>query len=1455
MSTITKLQDQWQAKLARSADLLIPTDYPRTTNDTTSTQLSTPYDLVQFDLTNDIIQHNINQLIQCSNTGYNHVLLTTITILLYRWCNDQSFNISLINNAQPLLLCTDVQLDHTFVKLAQQLHDSVNEATKHQLSYNELDLLRTDAIGPLYRIVVQYSSTYQHNNSSTNMLCSDDDSVKHDSATQTNGVSRYPQYVDMIFTITPQSIYIQYNTALFNSSRIQCYSEQLQYLLQLMSTEQNHNQSITQLSLIQPGGIQQKILPDPTTDLHWNDWYGAIHDIFSMNARKYSTRTCIVESRRNSNIPREFTYQHILHASNTLAHYLIRSGLQQESVVTVYASRSAELVIAFMAVLKAGGVISVIDPAYPTHRQIVYLQVAQPSSLIVMSLAGTLADDVRQYINDELNLCCMIPALNIDDNGILYTSHDHNNDALNTLRTQQSIDPDIVIGPDSWGTLSFTSGTTGLPKGVQGRHFSLTHYYHWMSQQFSLTANDRFTMLSGIAHDPIQRDIFTPLYLSATLYIPDQIDIITPGKLAQWFNSNHITVTHLTPAMGQLLSSHATIQINTLQRAFFVGDILTKRDTVKLCKLAPNLQLINMYGTTETQRAVSYYTVPSYNSHTESHGTSYLSSEKDIIPAGQGMNNVQLLVVNRRDKTKLCGVGEVGEIYVRAGGLAEGYLKLPDATSDKFWLNWFTDLPVDSKLPLNQTILQTTYNQQVNKYWLGKRDRLYRTGDLGRYRSDGLVECSGRADDQVKIRGFRVELGEIDTYLSQYHAIRENVTVVRRDKSNELIIVSFLVLNNLHEHSDDDDDMNSDAVQQPGIVNWYSTHRCTGICRGITQYLSSKLPTYAIPTQYVILRFMPLTPNGKADKSILQIPDSLYYISTRKQYKHIQSKSTKNKQQRDVDPRLDELNILLSLSPTQQKLYMLYVKLLPSVSQPCPINQSFFDLGGHSVLATQLLYEINTLFQIQLSPMILFSDIEPSIINLAKHIDIELQSNNNNHKLVHTVQTIANSTAEQVNQHTNGYTASTPVYSDDIHILSQQLAPHYTPSPGTNKPHTVLLTGVTGFLGNFTLQSIMNSDETTHVVCIVRGTSNQQAYERMKSIAQKHCIWSDQYVSRVTVLAGDIAQPKFGLTDNEFIELGTRIDSIIHNGAIVHWLYSYNKLRSTNVLSTMTCIELATLDTDATKSIVFISSTAVLGNKHYNTLDYVSESDELQQSHTSLTDGYGQSKYVSEQLIILARTRGLSAAIVRPAYILGNSTSGVTNTDDFIWRLVKWCVQYNIWPSECNKLLNAMSVDDVSNIILRVNNAVLNNQSHSVYHSVNNTTQLQWTSIHNVLQQCGYTIKSVSYQQWCRQLQQYISDLSVDDIPHSTIYPIHHILLHNLPEFCESAALDNTNMLSLYNNNTDQLHNPITVLQYNIAFLVHINYLQPPSPQSSSRLPKLPVELLQHAAVLTRTTA
>lgn len=783
----------------------------------------------------------------------------------------------------------------------------------------------------------------------------------------------------------------------------------------------------------------------------------------------------------------------------------------------VYAHRGVDLVVAVMGVLKAGATFSVIDPAYPPPRQNIYLEVAKPRALVVIEKAGKLNDLVREYISNELAILTEIPALAIQDDGTLIGGQVDGKDVLSDQVALKAQGTGVVVGPDSTPTLSFTSGSEGIPKGVRGRHFSLTYYFPWMASTFGLSENDRFTMLSGIAHDPIQRDIFTPLFLGARLLVPTADDIGTPGRLAEWMAENGATITHLTPAMGQLLSAQATQEIPSLHHAFFVGDILTKRDCLRLQSLARNVAVVNMYGTTETQRAVSYFEVPSLNNN-----ANFLRSQKDIIAAGKGMLDVQLLVVNRHNRAQICGIGEIGEIYVRAGGLAEGYLRLPEMTATKFIKNWYVSE--------DHWATATTVDEKPwHEFFMGPRDRLYRTGDLGRYTPDGNVECSGRADDQVKIRGFRIELGEIDTHLSQHPLVRENVTLVRRDKDEEPTLVSYIVplqgeaLAALIDADEDDADKGDEIV--------HGLQRYRELIRQVREYLKGRLPSYAIPTVFVPLSKLPLNPNGKIDKPALPFPDTAQLAAAQGRRKSI--------------VRVD--GVVSSLTAVQMELSAIWTDLLTHAGEAITPASNFFDLGGHSILATRMIFEVRKKFVADVALSAIFRC--PTLGALAAEIE-RLRSHGE--LAIQQLAGVEEGTTEKEKE-AEVIRAKGEDYAADARELVKSL-PKLFPSVG--KPEgaaTVFLTGATGFLGAFLLRELLgrSNPAVKKVFLHVRAADKTKALDRVRISCEAYGVWEDSWSGRVECMAGELGSERLGVSEEEWKKLVDEVDVVIHNGAQV----------------------------------------------------------------------------------------------------------------------------------------------------------------------------------------------------------------------------------------------------------------------------------------------------------------
>jgi amino acid adenylation domain-containing protein/non-ribosomal peptide synthase protein (TIGR01720 family) len=700
-----------------------------------------------------------------------------------------------------------------------------------------------------------------------------------------------------------------YNADLFAPERMRGLLDQLELLLAQVA--QRPEEAISALSLVTDQA--RALLPDPTEPLDAT-WEGAVHTALARQARRVPGRPALIDPHES------WTYAELDARSNQLANHLIAHDIQREDVVAIYAHRSAPLVWALMGVLKAGAAFTILDPAYPPARLISYLRLARPRGWIQLAVAGPPPDELEQFVA-AMPLLCRVELPRDPDA------------ARNLLTGLSTDDPAVEVGPETLACVGFTSGSTGTPKGILGLHGPLTHFLPWQCGRFGLGAADRFSMLSGMAHDPLQRDIFTPLWLGATICIPEPEDFYVPGRLAAWMQQAEISVAHLTPALGQLLTETApdtTIQILSLRYAFIVGDVLTDHDVARIRSLAPAITCVNFYGSTETQRALGYYLIgDELAGGGPSHGR-----RKAILPLGQGMRDVQLLVLNAAQQ--LTGVGEVGEIYVRSPHLARGYIDDGALTHERFLPNLFrerVDLSASPLLPVG--------------------DRMYRTGDLGRYRPDGNVEFFGRADQQVKIRGFRVELGEIEAALAQHPQVREAAVVAHAGEDGEKQLVAYIVT------TVDDRRMTIDdgSYSEPSSI----AHRPSSFVGDLRDFIKSRLPSYMVPAAFVALPSLPLTPNGKIDRRALLA---------------------------DTTPALERAGgYVAPRTPNEEVVGAIWADILRL--ERVGVHDNFFAIGGHSLLATRLLARLGAAFHVELPVRVIFE--APTVAGLTGRIEQALR--------------------------------------------------------------------------------------------------------------------------------------------------------------------------------------------------------------------------------------------------------------------------------------------------------------------------------------------------------------------------------------------------------------------------------------------------------------------------------
>lgn len=482
---------------------------------------------------------------------------------------------------------------------------------------------------------------------------------------------------------------------------------------------------------------------------------------------------------------RVLSYRRLLQVADAAAGALRAVDVRSGDVVAVLAERTAVLPAVLLGVLSTGARWAVFDCELSGQELRTRLAAVEPRAVIRFS--GN--DAVRPVIGDTVPV--------IDAVGIIETGAQHHSadDAMATDR----------------GYLSFTSGTTGEPKAIDTDEAPLVHFLNWYRATFGLASDARFALLGGLAHDPVLRDMFTPLTCGGRLSVPDAGLFRDPSRLLTWLTGQRITVVHVTPQLVRMMAAAADSApaLETLRLVAVGGDQLTEGDAAVLQMIAPHARLLNFYGTTETPQAQAYQEIFRGAERTLDRDT--LSAMRSMpVPVGEGIDGAQLLVMS------ICGqpaaVGELGEVVVRSRYLSNGYIGQPP--DDRR----FAELPGAGE------------------------GRVYRTGDLGRYSPAGAVTLAGRSDDQVKISGYRVELGAVEGALCTHPDV-------------ERAAVRVFEIGGV-----------------PALHAYVVTKKNTLSELDLVRYARSRLPVYAVPSGVTLLAALPLTPTGKVDRKALPSP-------------------------------------------------------------------------------------------------------------------------------------------------------------------------------------------------------------------------------------------------------------------------------------------------------------------------------------------------------------------------------------------------------------------------------------------------------------------------------------------------------------------------------------------------------------------------------------------------------
>jgi thioester reductase-like protein len=306
--------------------------------------------------------------------------------------------------------------------------------------------------------------------------------------------------------------------------------------------------------------------------------------------------------------------------------------------------------------------------------------------------------------------------------------------------------------------------------------------------------------------------------------------------------------------------------------------------------------------------------------------------------------------------------------------------------------------------------------------------------------------------------------------------------------------------------------------------------------------------------------------------------------------------------------------------------------------------------------------------------------------------------------------------------------------------LDPAIRPDATIDKPVTEPASIFLTGSTGFLGAFLLHELLQQTRA-NIYCLLRSTNADEGKRRLQRTLESYALWDERLSSRITPVVGDLSEPLLGLSAPQFRMLANTIDSIYHSGALVNWIYPYERLKATNVLGTQEVLRLASQN--KAKVVHFISTLAVFPVLANPEVRVIQEQDSLDHGGV-LYGGYSQSKWVAEKLATIARSRGITVCIYRPALIIGHSRTGVWNTDDVLCGMIKSSIELGAAP-DVEARLNMTPVDYVSQAVVHLSRQ--DNSLGKVFHLAH-SRPVSWRELVDWMRSFGYPVQPIPYDKW-----------------------------------------------------------------------------------------------------------
>jgi amino acid adenylation domain-containing protein len=488
--------------------------------------------------------------------------------------------------------------------------------------------------------------------------------------------------------------------------------------------------------------------------------------------------------------------------SNRIAYALRDIGVERGDRVALLMPKSPAAIASMLGALKADATYVPLDCSNPPIRLIQILELLRCKCIIASGPTGSLLREVRARLRlvPSPKIIWLDPAQPWDDeHKPSFTQSD--------IRELPSAPVATSNRSDDLAHILFTSGSTGVPKGVTITHGNILAFLRWAWAYFGINSSDRVSQHAPLFFDLSTFDIFGALGAGAQVHlIPPELNLL-PHKLAEHIRESQLTQWLSAPSVLTLLSKYQLVRngdFQSLRRVMWCGETIPTPTLIDWMRRLPHVRFTNLYGPTETTIASSYYTVPTCP-----------TNERDPIPIGTACEREHLAVLD--DSLRPVPDNEIGEIYIAGEGLSPGYWRDPDATRRAF-------LPRPGAG--------------------GPSDRIYRTGDLATRNSEGVIYFIGRKDTQIKSRGYRIELGEIETALNALPRLRESAVLGLQTNGFEQWII---------------------------CCAYVPTAGCEGVHPvALRQILARTLPSYMLPVRWLSCSSLPRNASGKVDRNGLR---------------------------------------------------------------------------------------------------------------------------------------------------------------------------------------------------------------------------------------------------------------------------------------------------------------------------------------------------------------------------------------------------------------------------------------------------------------------------------------------------------------------------------------------------------------------------------------------------------